>query len=293
MNKLSTEKRAQILGMMVEGMSIRAITRLTGVSKNTVAKFLADAGEAFGAYQDKTLRSLPCKRIQCDEIWAFCGSREKNVRPENKGVFGHGDIWTWTALCADTKLMVSWMVADRDLEAATEFIGDVASRLANRVQLTTDGHSPYITAVEEGFRGQIDYGMLIKVYSSSPMGGRYAAGNFIRSETRVMNGNPDRKHISTSYVERSNLSLRMGNRRMTRLTNAFSKKAENHAHAMAIYFMHYNFGRIHKTLRVTPAMEAGIAKSPMSFEDMVAIIDAATPPPGPRGPYKKKLLASE
>ncbi len=287
MNKLSTEKRAQILGMMVEGMSIRAITRLTGVSKTTVAKFIEDAGAAFGEFQDKALRNLQSKRVQCDEIWAFCGSREKNVKPENKGVLGYGDIWTWTAIDADSKLMVSWLVGDRSVKTAIEFVQDVASRLANRIQLTTDGNSPYITAVEEGFRGNIDYGMLIKVYSASPQSGRYSAGNFIRSETRVMNGNPDKDHISTSYVERANLSIRMGNRRMTRLTNAFSKKAENHAHAMTIYFMHYNFGRVHKSLRVTPAMEAGIAKSPMSFEEMVAIIDAAAPPPGPRGPYKK------
>ncbi len=273
--------------MMVEGMSIRAISRLTGASKNTIAKFIEDAGTAFGEFQDKTLRNLQSKRVQCDEIWAFCGSREKNVKPENKGVLGYGDIWTWTAIDADSKLMVSWLVGDRSVATATEFIQDVAARLANRVQLTTDGNTPYITAVEEGFRGDIDYEMLIKIYSASPQSDRYSADNFIRSETRVMNGNPDKDHISTSYVERANLSIRMDNRRMTRLTNAFSKKAENHAHAMTIYFMHYNFGRIHKTLRVTPAMEAGIAKSPMSFEEMVAIVDAATPPSGPRGPYKK------
>jgi len=291
MNKLTTKQRAQIIGMMVEGVSIRAISRMTGASKNTVVKLLAEAGEAFSAYQDKALRNLPCKRVQCDEIWSFVYAKEKNASEEMRAAGQAGDVWTWTAMCADTKLIACWMVGDRTASTAQEFMRDLASRLSSRVQLTTDGYRPYLIAVEGAFQGEVDYGQLAKIYSTGPMQkGGYSATRFIRSTKRPVSGAPDMDHVSTSYVERQNLTMRMGMRRFTRLTNAFSKKVENHAHAIAIHFMHYNFGRIHQTLRVTPAMQAGIAQSPMSFEDMVAIIDAAAPAPKPRGPYKERKV---
>lgn len=293
MNKLTTKERAQILGMMVEGMSIRSISRMTGASKNTVIKLLVDAGEAFAEYQDKALRNLPCKRVQCDEIWAFVGAKAKNASDEAKAAGTAGDVWTWTAICADTKLIPCWMVGSRDADAAKTFIDDLAGRLTHRVQLTTDGHKPYLQAVEDAFGRDVDYAQLIKIYGPTANGSgpaaRYSPGECCGIEKRPVSGKPAAQHISTSYVERANLTMRMGMRRFTRLTNAFSKKVENHAHAISIYFMHYNFGRIHQTLRVTPAMEAGIAKSPMSFEEMVAIIDAAKPAPKARGPYKKRV----
>ena len=276
MNKLTTQRRAQILGLMVEGMSIRAISRMTGASKNTIVKLLADAGEAFTAYQDKAFRNLTSKRIQCDEVWSFCYAKEKNVPNELKGVFGYGDVWTWTAICADTKLVPSWIVSTRDGESAKVFIFDLASRLANRVQLTTDGHRAYLQAVENAFGADVDYAMLVKLYGA-PAGSenerRYSPAECTGTIKGVVNGKPADHHVSTSYVERQNLSMRMGMRRFTRLTNAHSKKIENHAHAIAIYFMHYNFARIHQTLRVTPAMEAGVTQKLMSLEDMVTIVD--------------------
>ncbi|HZP88834.1 MAG TPA: DDE-type integrase/transposase/recombinase [Burkholderiales bacterium] len=273
MNKLPLPKRAQIIGMLVEGMSLRATSRLADVSINTVTKLLVDVGTACSEFQDKTLRNLPCKRVQCDEIWSFCYSKQRNVPEDKKGVFGYGDVWTWTALDADTKLICAWMVGSRGVAAAKVFIEDLAGRLANRVQLTTDGHVPYLVAVENSFGGGMDYAQLVKVYESSPhgIGGRYSPGRFVSASSEVVSGNPDEKAISTSFVERQNLTMRMGMRRFTRLTNAFSKKVENHAHAVALHFMHYNFGRVHKTLRVTPAMEAGIADHVWSLEEIATL----------------------
>lgn len=276
MNRLSRDRRAQILGMMVEGVSIRAISRMTGISKNTVVKLLADAGNACLDYQDRTLRDLPCKRIQADEIWSFVYSKQKNVPEKNRGQFGYGDVWTWTALDADNKLIVCWHVGTRDADAAYEFMTDVAGRLANRVQLTTDGHAAYLSAVDAAFsRGPgVDYAQLVKIYGPSPEAQRrYSPPICLGAQKSEIRGMPDPQHISTSYVERQNLSMRMGMRRFTRLTNAFSKKLENHMHALSIYFMHYNFVRIHQTLRVTPAMEAGVTDRLWSLEDVVRIVD--------------------
>ncbi len=274
MNKLATKQRAEILGMMVEGVSIRAISRMTGASKNTIVKLLADAGNACAEYQDRRLRNLPCKRIQADEIWSFVYAKQKNVPEKMRGQFGVGDVWTWTALCADTKLVPSWYVGTRDADAAWTFMQDLADRLKNRVQLTTDGHKAYLDAVDGAFGTKIDYAMLVKVYGSAPEAEkRYSPPVCLGTERTVIHGNPDPAHISTSYVERQNLSMRMGIRRFTRLTNAFSKKLENHIHALSIYFMHYNFVRIHQSLRVTPAMEAGVTDRLWDLTDIVRIVD--------------------
>lgn len=275
MNKLSLEKRAQILALLVEGNSMRAVTRLVGCSINTVTKLLIDVGQACSEYQDKAMRNLSCKRIQCDEIWSFCYSKEKNVPAEDKGILGHGDVYTWTSICPDTKLVPSFMVGKRDAEYAHAFIQDLASRLANRVQLTTDGHKPYIEAVEGAFGGEIDYAMLVKHYSNpgeaQQAQKRYSPSEFVSAEKRRISGDPDVKKVSTSHVERQNLTMRMGMRRFTRLTNGFSKKIENLEHAVALHFMFYNFGRIHKTLRVTPAMEAGISDHVWTLEEIAAL----------------------
>lgn len=276
MNRLTTNRRAQIIGMMVEGVSIHAITRMTGVSKNTVVKLLADAGNACLDYPDKVLHNLPSKRIQADEIWSFVYAKQKNAPQEKRGQFGYGDVWTWTALDADNKLIVCWHVGTRDADAAYAFMMDVASRLANRVQLTTDGHAAYLSAVDAAFsRGPgVDYAQLVKIYGTSPEAQRrYSPPICVGAQKSEIRGTPDPEHISTSYVERQNVSMRMGMRRFTRLTNAFSKKLENHMHALSIYFMHYNFVRIHQTLRVTPAMEAGVTDRLWSLEDIVGIVD--------------------
>ena len=275
MNKLSRDARAQILGMMVEGVSIRAISRMTGASKNTIVKLLADAGEAFSDYQDRTLRGLTCKRVQVDEIWAFVYAKAKNVETAKAAPQGAGDCWTWMAIDADTKLIPSFYVGARDADAAQTFIADLAGRLANRVQLTSDGHKPYLEAVEQSFGADIDYAMLIKHYGA-PVGalGRYIPGNCTSIELRRVEGRPDPAHVSTSYAERANLTLRMGSRRFTRLTNAFSKKVENHAHSVAVHTMHYNFVRIHQTLRCTPAMAASVTKQLWELADMVQVLEA-------------------
>ena len=274
MNKLSREARARILGMMVEGVSIRAISRMTGASKNTVVKLLADAGEAFSDYQDRTLRGLTCKRVQVDEIWAFVYAKAKNVATAKAAPEGAGDCWTWMAIDADTKLIPSFYVGARDAYAAQAFIGDLALRLANRVQLTSDGHKPYLQAVEQSFGADIDYAMLVKIYGE-PVGaiGRYSPGECVSVEQRRVEGRPNPAHISTSYAERANLTLRMGSRRFTRLTNAFSKKVENHAHSVAIHTMHYNFVRIHQTLRCTPAMAVGVTATLWEIADMVKVLE--------------------
>lgn len=276
MNKLATESRARILGMMVEGVSIRAISRMTGASKNTIVKLLTDAGQACSEYQDRVFVNLPCKRLQADEIWSFVYAKQKNVPEEKRGQFGYGDVWTWTALDADNKLIVCWHVGTRDADAAYAFMMDVAGRLANRVQLTTDGHAAYLSAVDAAFsRGPgVDYAQLVKIYGTSPEAQRrYSPPICLGAQKSEIRGTPDPEHISTSYVERQNLSMRMGMRRFTRLTNAFSKKLENHMHALSIYFMHYNFVRIHQTLRTPPAMAAGVTDTLWSLEDIVRIVD--------------------
>jgi IS1 family transposase len=275
MNKLSTERRAQILGMMVEGVSIRAISRMTGASKNTIAKLLEDAGNAFSAYQDQAFRGLTCRRLQLDEIWSFIGVKARNVPTSKRaGDPTAGDVWTWVAIDADAKLCPSWRVGDRSGDTAIEFVCDLSRRLSNRVQVTTDGHRAYLDAIETAFGANVDYAQLIKMFGQAPEGQRrYSPPVIIGTETVCCTGNPDPRHISTSYAERQNLTMRMSIRRFTRLTNAFSKKIENHAHSVAIHFMHYNFVRIHQSLRVTPAMAAGVSKTLWSLTDMVQVIE--------------------
>jgi IS1 family transposase len=243
------------------------------VSINTVTKLLVDAGTACSEYQGMVFRNLPCKRIQCDEIWSFCYAKAKNVPEDKRGNIGYGDVWTWTAICADSKLIPSWFVGHRDLETAKLFIKDLSKRLAHRVQLTTDGHRPYLDAVENAFGSEIDYSQLIKIYGT-PKGEeiRYSPGECCGTITETVTGQPDPAHISTSFAERQNLTMRMCMRRFTRLTNAFSKKLENHVHALALYFMHYNFCRIHKSLRVTPAMATGVTDRVWDFKDILDLM---------------------
>jgi len=274
MNKLDTAKRARIVSAIVEGCSIRSIVRMTGASKNTIVKLLVELGAACSVYLDEHLVNLSCKRVQVDEIWSFCYAKAKNVTPEiaAKNPFA-GDVWTWVAIGADTKLIPSWIVGPRDGVTARIFVNDLAGRLANRVQLTSDGLSAYLQAVERAFRGQVDYAQLVKMYGKSSEGQkRYSPAECIGCERKTIVGDPDPKHISTSYIERQNLSFRMGLRRFTRLTNAFSKKIENHTAALAIFYMHYNFVRIHQTLRVTPAMAAGVTDRLWSIEDVIALL---------------------
>jgi IS1 family transposase len=278
MNRLPLERRAQIIGLLAEGNSLRAASRLADVSINTVTKLLLDVGAACEEYQDRTLRNLKLNRIQCDEIWAFVYAKNKNLPEKHKGEFGYGDVWTWTAIDAETKLIPSWAVGRRDGFTATAFIRDLADRLANRVQLTTDGHKVYLEAVEGAFGNDIDYAMLVKTYEGdsgkhATAERRYSPAVCTGEFKQRITGDPDPDHISTSYVERSNLTIRMSIRRFTRLTNAFSKKLDNHKAALALHFMHYNFGRIHKTLRVTPAMEAGVAAHVWSFAEIAALAD--------------------
>jgi len=242
--------------------------------KKTFAKLLADVGAVCSEYQDAALRGLSCKRVQCDEIWSFVGAKQKNVPAERRGEFGVGDVWTWTAIDADTKLIVSFLVGNRGARTASEFIADLAARIDGRVQLTTDGHRVYLQAVEDAFGAEVDYAMLIKVYGAERAGeARYSPANCIGTKGERITGNPDKEHVSTSYVERQNLTIRMSNRRFTRLTNAFSKKIENHAASIALHFMYYNFCRIHQTLRVTPAMEAGVTDHVWDLEDVVALLE--------------------
>ena len=273
MNQLSTEKRGQIVAALVEGNSIRSIVRMTGASKNTIAKLLVELGAACSEYLNKALVNLNSKRIQCDEIWSFVGAKQKNVPAEKRGEFGIGDVWTWVAIDADSKLICSWLVGKRDIGSATEFMQDLAGRLKNRVQLTTDSHKPYLTAVPDGFGEDIDYAMLLKIYGTDPGSEkRYSPAVCTGCEKRPKIGDPDPKHISTSYIERQNLTMRMQMRRFTRLTNAFSKKIENHVASIALHYMHYNFVRIHQTLRVTPAMAAGISDHVWSIENVIALL---------------------
>ncbi len=275
MNRLSLSTRSRILACLVEGNSLRSTARMVDVSLNTVLKFVRDLGMACAMYQHEHLRGITSKRVQCDEIWSFIGAKEKNVPKAAKG-FGRGDVYTWVAIDADTKLVMSWLVGRRDWQYAQVFIDDLASRLANRVQLSTDGHHAYLDAVENAFAGEIDYGMLKKIYGN-PGGGkderRYSSGECCGAIKGAVCGEPDEAHISTSFVERQNLTMRMGMRRFTRLTNGFSKKVENHDYAIAIHYMHYNFGRIHKTLRVTPAMESGLSDHIWSLEEIARLAD--------------------
>lgn len=266
----------QVIAALVEGSSINSTVRMTGVSKPTILKLLADLGKACAEYQDRTIRNLTCKRIQCDEIWSFCFAKDKNLSEEMKGKFGFGSVWTWTALDADSKLMVSYLVGERSTPYAMKFISDLASRLTHRVQVTTDGHRPYLKAIDGAFGADVDYAVLEKIYSAPPSEGatRYSPAQCCGTVTHRITGNPDKDHISTSYVERMNLQMRMGMRRFTRLTNAHSKKIQNHIHAISLYFMFYNFARIHQTLRVTPAMQAGVADHVWSIEEIISLLDS-------------------
>ncbi len=290
MNVLPIEKRAQILNLLVEGNSMRSTSRIADCSINTVTKLLEDVGAACSEYQDKAMRNLTCKRIQCDEIWSFCYCKQKNVAPEHEGVLGHGDVWTWTAIDPVTKLVPSFMVGKRTAEYAEAFINDLASRLSGRIQLTTDGLKTYVEAVEGAFGRDIDFAQLVKTYGTDGQttgdARRYSPSEFTGSEKIVKMGDPDMKHVSTSHIERQNLTMRMTMRRFTRLTNGFSKKVENLEHMVALHFMHYNFGRIHKSLRVTPAMEAGISDHVWSLEEIAALVPDAVPTK--RGSYKTK-----
>jgi IS1 family transposase len=290
MNRLSSRDRTRVLQLLCEGNSIRAVTRLLNVGKNTVTRLMLDAGKACAAYHDRHVIELKSQRIQCDEIWSFVAAKQKNVAGMKSQVQGAGDIWTWTALDADSKLIVSYFVGDRSSQSAMALMDDLRDRLANRVQLTTDGHKAYLEAVEGAFGADVDYAMLNKIYGVSPESakGRYSPAECIGATKDRIEGNPDPAHVSTSFVERSNLTIRMQNRRFTRLTNAFSKKAENHAYSVALFVMFYNFCRIHKTLRVTPAMEAGVTDRLWTVEDIVALVETAEAPVSKRGPYKKR-----
>jgi IS1 family transposase len=273
MNKLNPKKQAQVVSALVEGNSIRATVWMTGVSKNTIVKLLADLGKACAEYQDKVFKNLSCKHIQCDEIWSFCYAKEKNVPEDKRGKFGYGDIWTFTAICADSKLVPSWFIGNRDLESATIFLKDLAGRLANRIQLTTDGHKMYLDAVESAFGSDVDFSQLVKLYGQTDEGQkRYSPAACIGTIRQKINGNPENDRVSTSYVERQNLTMRMNMRRFTRLTNAFSKKVENLAYAVALHFMYYNFCRIHQTLRVTPAMEAKITDHVWGIMEILGMV---------------------
>ena len=280
MNKLNRERQVQVVKALVEGNGINGIVRMTGVAKNTVLKLLADLGSACLKYQDENLRNLKLNKIQCDEIWEFCYAKEKNVPARHKGEFGYGDIWTFVAIDADTKLVPCWQVGARDLETAKQFISDLKDRLANRVQLTSDGHKMYLEAVEHAFGKEIDYAQLVKMYGQDVESEkRYSPAKCTGSEKHVVQGNPDISKVSTSYIERQNLTMRMGMRRFTRLTNGFSKKVENHMYAIALHFMYYNFAKTHKSLRNpydrTPAMAVGIANHIWSIEEIVRLVDEA------------------
>ncbi|MEI8194890.1 MAG: IS1 family transposase [Phycisphaerae bacterium] len=276
MNKLTTSDRVRIVAALVEGNSIRSTVRMTGIAKNTILGLLVDLGSVCSVFQSKTMRGLKCKRLQLDEIWSFCGAKEKNVPDERRGQHGAGDVWTWTAIDADTKLIPAWYVGKRCAEDAEAFIADLSERLAEKPQITTDGLKMYVTPIQDSFGEAVDYAMLVKVYGMDPAAGhsRYSQVEVIGIEKKTIMGNPDWKHISTSFVERANLTMRMGMRRFTRLTNAFSKKIENHEAAIALHFMHYNFCRIHQTLRVTPAMAAGLTDHVREIEEVIGLLEA-------------------
>ena len=276
MNRLNSTKRAQVVASIVEGVGINATCRMTNVSKPTVLKLLADLGTACAYYQDRTIRNVRVRRIQVDEIWQFVYAKDKNVPLAKQGVFGYGDVWTWVAIDAETKLVPTWRIGPRDVGTAYELMTDLAGRLRNRVQLTTDGHRAYLDAVEDAFGADVDYAMLQKIYGVEQTETRYSPAQCLGCTVKTISGRPDPYHVSTSCVERQNLTMRMSMRRFTRLTNGFSKKVENHAHAVAIHYMHYNFARIHKTLQITPAMAAGISGHVWSIEEIVGLLDAAS-----------------
>jgi IS1 family transposase len=292
MNRLSTVKRAAVVAALVEGNSIRATVRMTGVAKNTVTKLLVDLGTVCSIYQDYVMRDLPCERIQCDEIWAFVGAKKKNVKPEKRDE-GWGDVWTWVALDADTKLVPTYRVGGRDLGEAQAFMTDLAKRLSHRVQLTADGHKPYLNAVEGAFDGQVDFAQLVKLYGADPESERrYSPPVCTAAIPQAITGNPDPEHISTSYVERSNLTMRMSMRRFTRLTNAFSKKVENLAAAVSLHFAYYNFCRVHQSLNGrTPAMAAGVTDHVWKLTELIALLEGAETVPTKRGSYAKTRAA--
>jgi IS1 family transposase len=277
MNKLPKDKRAQILHLLVEGNSMRATARIADVAFNTVDKLFIEAGVACAAYQDRVLRNLTCKRLQLDEIWCFVYAKQKNVARAKAAPADAGDVWTWVAIDADTKLVPSWRIGDRSSETGIAFADDLAKRLANRVQITSDGHRAYLEAIEGAFGGDVDYAQLVKLYGAAPESakGRYSPAECIGARKQPIEGDPDFRHISTSYAERQNLTMRMSMRRFTRLTNAFSKKVEKHALSVALHYMHYNFARIHKTLRVSPAMAAGVSQTLWSIADIVDMVDAS------------------
>jgi IS1 family transposase len=292
MNKLPLAKRAKILTLLCEGVAMRAVARAEDVSFNTIDKLLQDAGAACTEFHDRAVRSVKSQRVQCDEIWSFVHAKAKNVPIAKAAPEGAGDVWTWTALDADHKLILSWKVGGRDADYALALMDDLRGRLTNRVQLTTDGHKAYLSAVEEAFGADIDYAMLVKLYGEPPAATqaarRYSPAECVGARKDAITGDPDPKHISTSYTERANLTMRMHMRRFTRLTNAFSKRIENHCHQLALYFVFYNFVRIHKTLRMTPAMAAGIESRLWDMSDIVALIDAREEAPKARGPYKPR-----
>ena len=289
MNKLPLDKRVQILAMLCEGSSMRSISRVADVSINTVSKLLVDAGMACAAFHDEKVRGVKARRVQVDEIWSFTAAKQKNVASMKAPVQGAGDTWTWTAIEADTKLLITWLVGGRDGDYAIAFMDDLRDRLANRVQLTSDGHRAYLEAVEGAFGGDVDYAQLVKLYGATSEGakGRYSPAECIGARKERIEGSPDPKHISTSYAERQNLTMRMQMRRFTRLTNAFSKKFENHMHMVALYTVWYNYVKQYKSLKgLSPAMAAGISPTLWSMTDLAEMIDATLPKPSPRGPYK-------
>jgi IS1 family transposase len=287
-NNLTLQKKVQVIKLLVEGTSLRATSCIADVAFNTVLKMVVQLGVACEKFHNDTVQGVKADRVQTDEIWSFCYAKEKNVSEEMPE--GAGDVWTWTAIDADSKLIISWLAADRGVESASVFMKDVASRLANRVQLTSDGHKPYLKAVEDAFGGEVDFAQLVKYYGPSEGNTqterKYSPGECTGTKKQVVSGQPRDKFISTSMVERQNLTMRMHMRRFTRLTNAFSKKIENHCHGLALYFVYYNFCKIHKSLSVTPAMQAGLVKKPMTFEDIAMLTE--TEGPKKRGPYKKK-----
>ena len=288
MNSLQQVDRVKIVAALVEGNSLRSVSRMTGIARNTITKLLVDLGEVCMAYHDFHVRNVRVRRLQCDEIWAFVGAKQKNASPEKKEI-GWGDVWTWVAIDADTKLVVSYLVGGRGAVWAKDFMEDIADRVKGRLQLTTDGHKPYLEAVEGAFGMDVDFATLQKIYGASEeTEKRYSPAKCIGCESKVVFGDPDPKHISTSYVERQNLTMRMNMRRFTRLTNGFSKKLDNHAYAVALHFMYCNFVRIHQTLRVTPAMEAGLSNHTWTIDELVAMCDASRPTLTKRGPYKKR-----
>ncbi|MCA0199859.1 MAG: IS1 family transposase [Proteobacteria bacterium] len=292
-NKLPTETRVQILNMLCEGVSMRGISRVTGVSTNTIDKLLVDAGLVCARFHDENVRGVKCKRVQADEIWSFVYAKQKNVAKATAAPENAGDVWTWTAIDSDSKLIISYLIGGRDAEYANEFMDDLHQRLADKVQLTTDGHSVYPDAVGGAFGRNVNYAQLVKIYGAAPTRGeqRYSPAVCLGAKKKRVIGRPNQDHISTSHVERQNLSMRMHMRRFTRLTNAHSKKFQNHCHMISLYTVWYNFVRINSAVKMSPAMACGLSPRLWEMSDIVALIDSAAATPKPRGPYKKKATA--